>query len=116
MARGVGRRVLVCAAVIAGGGGALLFAAQSLKAEVESSTRPSRAEIDVSRLKDYLAEINLKGSAPAHADSTDDIARLQNYLQFVRQRKGQSNILVAQAGKDDLLTPAPSGSPPSGSK
>src|SRR5579872_346417 len=116
MARGVGRRVLVCAAVIAGGGGALLFAAQSLKAEVESSTRPSRAEIDVSRLKDYLAEINLKGSAPAHADSTDDIARLQNYLRLVKGREGPSKILVAQAGKDDLLTPGPSAPAPSGSK
>src|ERR1700740_1110080 len=107
MAR-VGRRVLVCAAAAAGFGGAALLLSQPLKADVEPPSRSSRlyADPDISRLKDYLVEINEKKSVSnsARNDSVDDIARLQNYLRSIDGRKGQSNVLIAQGGKDDLLT------------
>jgi hypothetical protein len=115
MAR-VGRRVLVCAAAAAGFGGAALLLSQPLKADVEPSLRSSRlyADPDISRLKDYLVEINEKKSVSNSArNDSDDIARLQNYLRSIDGRKGQSNILIAQGGKDDLLAPG-SSTPASG--
>jgi Cytochrome c554 and c-prime len=118
MAR-VGRRVLVFVALIAGVGSALLLA--SPLGAVESSSRPPGSDVDpdISRLKNYVAEINGKRTASASSrnDGVDDVARLQHYLQSVRGRKEQSGVVVAQGGKDDLLTPAspaPSGSNKSG--
>jgi nitrate/TMAO reductase-like tetraheme cytochrome c subunit len=119
MARVVGRRVLVSVALIVGVGSALLLA-PPLKA-VESSSSPSNLDRDpdISRLKNYVAEINGKttSSASSRNEGVDDIGRLQNYLRSVRGRKGQSGVVVAQGGKDDLLTPgssAPSGPNKSG--
>src|SRR5579864_3871429 len=112
MARVVRRRVLFCAAAVAGFGGAALLASQPLKADTEPPSRSSGlgADADISRLTDYLTEINGKESASqsAYADSVDDVVRLQNYLRSVKGRKDQSSIVVAQGGKDDLLTPGPS--------
>lgn len=113
MARVAGRRVFIRAAAIAGFGGALLLAAQPLKAGVESSPPSSglSADPDISRLTDYVAEIGGRKStsAAARSDGADDIAQLQNYLRSVKGRKNPANIVVAQ-GDNDLLTPAPSGS------
>jgi hypothetical protein len=118
MARVLGRRVLFCAALIAGLAGALL-AARPLKAEVDSSKSPlPTADADISRLKDYLAEVGGKRPAAGSSrhDGVDDISRLQNYLLSIKDRKGQPGIVVAQGGKDDLLTPSSPAPAPSGSK
>jgi Cytochrome c554 and c-prime len=115
MARVLGRRVLLDAALIAGAVGTFLLAASPLKAEggSSSSALPHYAEDgDISRLRNYLIEINGRNSASVSRrdDGVEDITRLQNYLFSVKGRKDQSNIIVAQSGKDDLLTPS---APPS---
>jgi len=118
MTRVLGRRVFFNAALIAGAASAFLLVASSLKAEVDPSSEPAQLapDADVSRLKDYLAEINGKTSSVARRDDgVEEIARLRNYLLSVKGSKGQSNIIVAQGGKDDLLTPSAPAPAPSGS-
>jgi len=118
MTRVLGRRVFFNAALIAGAASAFLLVASSLKAEVNPSSEPAQLapDADVSRLKDYLAEINGKTSSVARRDDgVEEIARLRNYLLSVKGSKGQSNIIVAQGGKDDLLTPSAPAPAPSGS-
>jgi hypothetical protein len=118
MTRVLGRRVFFNAALIAGAASAFLLVASSLKAEVNPSSEPAQLapDADVSRLKDYLAEINGKTSSVARRDDgVEEIARLRNYLLSVKGSKGQSNIIVAQGGNDDLLTPSAPAPAPSGS-
>ena len=76
-------------------------------------------DADISRLKSYLIEVNGETSAPVlrHDDGSEDINRLRNYLRSVKGPKDQSNAsntIVAQSGKDDLLTPSAPSPPPSG--
>ena len=115
MARVLGRRVLFCTALIAGLAGAL-FAARPLKADDDYSAKSSRPTADVSRLKNYLAEIEGKKSTivSSRSGGADDIASLQNYL-LSRDRDDRSRIIVAQGGKDDLLAPSTPGTALSGS-
>ena len=110
MARVLGRRVLFDAALIAGAAGAFLLAVSSLKAEGGSSALPqnSAADGDISRLKNYLIEVN-GGNSPSVSrrdDGVEEQARLRNYLLSVKGNNGQSNIIIAQGGKDDLLSPS----------
>jgi Cytochrome c554 and c-prime len=124
MARGLGRRVLFCTAAIAGLAGALL-ATRPLKAEIDSSSNSSyatsshlTADIDISRLRDYLAEIKSRQSIASsrHDDGAGDIALLQSYLVSVDGGKGPKKIVVAQDGKDDLLVPSGPAPAAAGSK
>jgi nitrate/TMAO reductase-like tetraheme cytochrome c subunit len=119
MARVLGRRVLLDAALIAGVAGVFLLATSSLKAKDDSSPVPlyHAADSDISRLKNYLIEVN-GGDSPSVShrdDSVEDIARLQNYLDEARSGGGRLYHVV-QNKNDDLLTaPGPSGPAQSGS-
>jgi hypothetical protein len=109
MARVVGRRVLFCAAVIAGLAGALLIT-RPLQAEPDSSSNSPRAapDADISRLREYLAVVKNKMPTVSSYDDEDagDVARLRNYLSSVNGGKESRNVVVAQAGNDDLLVPS----------
>ena len=119
MARVLGRRVLFGAASIAGVAGVFLLATSSLKAEDDSSSLPLHYAVDsdISRLKNYLIEVN-GGDSPSISrrdGGAEDITRLQNYLDEARSGEGLP-FNVAQNSKDDLLTPpGPSGPAQSGS-
>jgi hypothetical protein len=119
MARVLGRRVLFGAASIAGVAGVFLLATSSLKAEDDSSSLPLHYAVDsdISRLKNYLIEVN-GGDSPSISrrdGGAEDITRLQNYLDEARSGEGLL-FNVAQNSKDDLLTPpGPSGPAQSGS-
>jgi hypothetical protein len=119
MARVLGRRVLFGAASIAGVAGVFLLATSSLKAEDDSSSLPLHYAVDsdISRLKNYLIEVN-GGDSPSISrrdGGAEDITRLQNYLDEARSGEGLP-FKVAQNSKDDLLTPpGPSGPAQSGS-
>jgi len=119
MARVLGRRVLFGAASIAGVAGVFLLATSSLKAEDDSSSLPLHYAVDsdISRLKNYLIEVN-GGDSPSISrrdGGAEDITRLQNYLDEARSGE-RLPFKVAQNSKDDLLTPpGPSGPAQSGS-
>jgi Cytochrome c554 and c-prime len=119
MARVLGRRVLFGAASIAGVAGVFLLATSSLKAEDDSSSLPLHYAVDsdISRLKNYLIEVNGGGSPSISRrdGGAEDITRLQNYLDEARSGE-RLPFKVAQNSKDDLLTPpGPSGPAQSGS-
>jgi hypothetical protein len=116
MARVLGRRVLLDTALIVGAAGAFLLAASPLEAEGGSSSSVPlqyAEDSDISQLRNYLIEVNgeTSGSAPRRDDGAEDITRLQTYLRSVKGRKDRSNMIVAQSGKDDLLTPSAPASP-----
>jgi hypothetical protein len=109
MARVLGRRVLLDAALIAGVAGVFLLATSSLKAENDYSPVPLRYAVDsdISRLKNYLIEVNGRDSPSVSRrdDGVEDIIRLQNYLDEAGSGGGRP-YQVAQNKNDDLLTPA----------
>jgi hypothetical protein len=121
MARALGKRVCWhSAALFASLAGCVLPATAEVPPPY-SSFLEDGAVADYARLKNYLVEVNsgASSSAPLRDGGVvaQDIDRLRNYLARVDGGRRRSNIVVAQANKDDLLTPttppAPSPSEPS---
>jgi hypothetical protein len=120
MARAFGKKVSWrLAALIVGLGGCVPPTAAEVPPP-HPSFRDYGTAADFARLENYLVEVDagtLRSSSVRDGGViAQDSKLLRSYLAYVNGGRGRSNLVVAQANKDDLLTapspptPAPSGS------